>query len=314
MNLILSTTAPIFLLIFIGHIATRGGIIPQSALPGMSKFVLFLALPALIFSKLSSMPISTIINLEFMGVYAIGCFGALILSLLFSLYISKTPALLSSIKSLGSAQPNSAFIGLPVMLQFFETPVTQAFAMVLLVENILLFPLGLAMIEMANQRSSAATSLAMLKPIVSKVAKNPIILGVFCSVIFSVFNLQLPDFANQSLNLLGAGATPLALIIIGGSLVGVSVRANIPDIALVSICKLIIAPSITALTVILAFPDMQLQLKQAVILFAAIPMFSTFPIIGGQYGYQGFCSAALLATTVLAFFSVSTVLYLIQFL
>lgn len=314
MNLILNTTAPIFLLIFIGYTATRAGIIPKNALPGMSKFVLYLSLPALIFSKLSVMPISNIINFEYMSAYAVGCLGALIGSLLFSLYVTKTPALLSCIKSLGSAQPNSAFIGLPVMLQFFTTPVTQAFAMVLLVENILIFPLGLAMIEMANQSSSKGLTLATFKPIAAKILKNPIIQGVFISVIFSVFNLRLPDFATTALAVLGSGATPLALIIIGGSLVGVSIRANVADIALVSGFKLVVAPILTALTVLLAFPDMQLPLKQAVILFAAIPMFSTYPIIGGQYNMQAFCSAALLVTTVLAFFSVSTVLFLIQFL
>ena len=284
MHLILSITAPIFLLIFIGYIATRTGLITPSALAGMSKFVLYLSLPALIFSKLSVVPISAIINLQYMGAYAAGCLGAFFCALLISHYFTKTPALLSCVKSLGSAQPNSAFIGLPVMLQFFTNPITQTFAMVLLVENILIFPLGLAMIEMANQRSSQGFSLAILRPVATKILKNPIIQAVILSVLFSVLNLEIPDFAGHALTLLGAGATPLALIIIGGSLVGVSIRAYFSDIALVAICKLIVAPLLTALVVVLAVPDMDLQLKQAVILFAAIPMFSTYPIIGGLYG------------------------------
>lgn len=316
MTAILNITAPIFLIIFVGYVTVRYGLIPQSALPGMSRFVLYLALPALIFSKLSMMPISELLDLQYIISYSVGCLGVIIAAILVNRFLLKSSLLFSGIKAVGSAQPNSAFIGLPVVMQFFDSPPAQAFAMVLMVENIIALPLALAFIESASAKegSERKISLVMALSIGKRVILNPIILSVIIGVAFSLFGLRLPEFIQQGLSLMGNGSTPVALIIIGGSLVGVSIRSSLADIALVSGAKLLLHPLLVALMVIYVFPDMSLELKQAVILFAASPMFSTYPIIGGQYGYQSFCSSTLLVATVMGFLSISTVLSLVPLL
>jgi len=49
------------------------------------------------------------------------------------------------------------------------------------------------------------------------------------------------------------------------------------------------------------------DLKVAVIIFASVPMFSIYPIIGGEYGEQSFCASTLLITTVLSFFHIECI-------
>ncbi|WP_290701073.1 AEC family transporter [Amphritea sp.] len=311
---IINITAPIFLIILFGFIAVRSTLIPKSALSGMSKFVLFMALPALIFSKISEMPISELVDMQYILSYSAGCLGVLVLGILANRFVLQSTSIFAGIKGLGSALPNSAFIGLPVMLQFFQSPPAQAFAMVILVENIILFPVALAFIEFASAKEGEhkKISLGMVSSIGKKVMLNPIIQSVICGVVFSLSGLALPEFAEQGLVLLGAGSAPVALIIIGGSLVGVSIRSSLADIAIVSGFKLLLHPLIVGLMVVFVFPGMATEMKQAAVLFAASPMLSIYPIIGGQYGYQTFCSGALLVATILSFFSVSVVLSLLH--
>lgn len=46
----------------------------------------------------------------------------------------------------------------------------------------------------------------------------------------------------------------------------------------------------------------------ATVIFAAMPMLSIYPVLGQKYGVDGFCAATLLVTTILSFFTISTLL------
>lgn len=76
MQTILNITAPLFLLILVGYLIVKSGIMPREALPGMSRYVLYLALPLLVFQKISQLDIRQIIDVDYMLIYGIGCLAA----------------------------------------------------------------------------------------------------------------------------------------------------------------------------------------------------------------------------------------------
>ncbi|BBB27101.1 AEC family transporter [Amphritea japonica] len=307
---ILSITAPIFLLILIGFVSTRGGIIPREALPGMSRFVLYLALPVLMFQKISQLDISQIIDLDYILVYAAGGLFSFVSVFAISRWMLKDSISFSGLKGFGSACPNSAFIGLPVMLQYFvDDAPTQAFAMVLIVENIILFPVAFALMETQGEAGSGLRK--VVKTVISRLAKNPIIIAVLLGVLAVLTGFHAPGFLGRGMDLLAGAAAPVALIIIGGSLAGVAFSATFKDILMISGFKLLLQPLLVLCLVIFVVPDMDLVLKQAAVIFSASPMLSIYPIVGGQYGQQSYCSGVLMVTTILAFFSISIVLSLL---
>ena len=53
------------------------------------------------------------------------------------------------------------------------------------------------------------------------------------------------------------------------------------------------------------------QMKTAVLLNAAMPMMSMYPILGLRYGREGICAAAVFAATLCSFFTISAALWLI---
>lgn len=309
---ILNVTAPIFLLILVGFVIVKSGIMPREALPGMSRYVLFLALPLLVFQKISQMDIRRIVDADYMLVYGIGCLAAFALVYGVSRYLQQDSVSFAGLKSLGGSFPNSAFIGFPILLQYFDSPPTQAFVMTMLVENILLFPVAFALMETTEDRSADMKQLVVT--VTARVLKNPIIIAVCAGVAASLTGLTPPQFVDHGMSLLASSAAPVALVIIGGSLAGVTFSVKLRDVLLISGVKLVFQPLLMLLLVLFLVPDLDPVLKQAAVIFAAAPMMSMFPIIGGQYGHQSWCSGVLLMTTVMAFFSVTLMMSLLQFL
>lgn len=306
MDAVLNITAPIFFLILLGYLAVRFKLLPALSLPGLSRFVLYLALPALVFTKLLSMDLGKSINLSYMVVYALGGLATISAAILASHWLFKDNWVASGVRGLGATMPNSAFIGFPVLLQFFQHAPTQAFAMSIMVENIILMPVGLIFVEaMYGKNSPNGTGVVL--PIIKRVGSNPIILSVFAGLIGSSIGFSLPVFASRGLEMLALASAPVALIVIGGSLVGVSIKGNLRQISLVAIGKLVFFPFVV-ITLLSFTPNLSSELKTAVIVFSAVPMFSIYPIIGDKYGERSFCASTLLITTVASFFTLSIIL------
>ncbi|WP_421856637.1 AEC family transporter [Marinomonas sp.] len=306
MEAVINITAPIFLLILMGFLAVRYAFIPQNAVAGLSRFVLYLALPALIFTKLSSMELNEVLHFDYIAVYAVGGLISFTVTVLLSWRLLKSNLVDAGVRGVGATMSNSAFIGFPILLQFFDTPLTQAFLMSLMVENIILMPICLIFIEtMLGKSESNGKSLFLV--VLKRITTNPLLITLVTGLIFTVFDLSLPSFVGRGLDLLAAAAASAALIVIGGSLVGVSIRGQWPPILLAAFGKLVLFPIVVTLLLLLV-PNMPNDLKIAVVIFAAVPMFSSYPIICGEYGARSFCASTLLITTVLSFFTLSVLL------
>tara|TARA_R110001632_G_scaffold50409_4_gene125999 strand:- start:26857 stop:27789 length:933 start_codon:yes stop_codon:yes gene_type:complete len=306
MEAVINITAPIFFLIFLGYLGIRLRFIPKALLPGLSRFVMYFALPALVFTKLLSMDLNELINPQYIMVYTVGGLSSFVFTIVLSRMVFRDQWEACGIRGLGSSMSNSAFIGFPILLQFFDHPMMHAFAMAVMVENVILFPVGLIFIETVLGKRNA-NGKPILLPVIKRIATNPIILAVFTGVVCSSLGLVLPVFIERGLGMLATGSAPAALIVIGGSLVGLSIKGSLGQMSLVAFSKLIFFPLIVTALLLLT-PNMPSDLKVAVIIFASVPMFSIYPIIGGEYGEQSFCASTLLITTVLSFFTLSVLL------
>jgi malonate transporter len=111
------------------------------------------------------------------------------------------------------------------------------------------------------------------------------------------------------LDMLARASTPVALIVIGGTLVCLEVRKMVGDIAAISLGKLVIHPVLVAGLVMLLLPDD--PLGRVGIVLAAAPMFSVYPIIGQRYGQEDLCAAALFVATAASFLTLNLLLWLI---
>ena len=62
MSSILSVTVPFFALVLCGYLAARFRLLPESAIPGLNIYVLFFALPCMLYRFGSSLPVAQLID------------------------------------------------------------------------------------------------------------------------------------------------------------------------------------------------------------------------------------------------------------
>jgi hypothetical protein len=95
--------------------------------------------------------------------------------------------------------------------------------------------------------------------------------------------------------------------------VGLPRKGNVVLAAQIAFGKLVVFPAIaiatlaTAAALVLPLPEE--RMVAALILTAALPMFSIFPVLAQEYGQGGAASLAMLATTALSFFTLSGLLW-----
>lgn len=81
---ILAITGPIYITIVLGFITTRLGLFSKADMHVLGRFVINLALPALLFNALAQRPIGDILNSRYLLIYAVGSLVTVALAVLWA--------------------------------------------------------------------------------------------------------------------------------------------------------------------------------------------------------------------------------------
>ena len=115
MQAILAVTVPFFALVLAGYLAAHRHVLPESAIPGLNAFVLYFALPCLLFRFGASTPIFELLNPAVLGVYVV-C-ALLIVFFTIALTLRKPVGLKdAAFGALVAAFPNTGFMGVPLLV------------------------------------------------------------------------------------------------------------------------------------------------------------------------------------------------------
>jgi malonate transporter len=304
---ILLKTAPIFCLIGLGFAAVKYQLMPQEALQGLGRFVLYFTLPALIFSTLIHMDLTEIFEPDFLIMYGAGSVLAFALGALTARFVSKNDLTGCGVKGLGWSVSNSAFFGLPVLLLVLPEPATVAFSMGLIIENLIVFPIGLITIELGQGTQGGRSVWHIWGTVIKRVIKNPLIIAISAGFLGSALHIRPPEFLDTTFSMLAGASATTALFVIGGSLVGTTLKGSVVDISSVIGGKLFLHPLCVALASFLV-PGIDPQFRLAAILMAAMPMMSIYPIIGGNYGYRSLCASILMGATLGSFITIAMIM------
>lgn len=297
----LALTGPVYLLIAAGYIAVRTGVFAQAELRVLGRFVIQLALPALLFKSLSQSPRPDGPEGRYLLAYAAGSLASLALVSLWARRVRGQSPAAATLSGLGAAASNSGLIGYPIVAQWLGPTAGVGLALCMLVENLLVIPLGLAL---ADQGSEKRPWRQVLAQAVATWARHPMIIAIVLGFGSAMAGWAPPDWGARAVNILAAAASPVALFVIGGSLLGVRLQGQRQDIAGVALAKLLLHPACVLLAMGL-LPLLPAPLRSAGVLFAAMPMLSIYPLVAMKHGLEGRSAAILLCATVAAFVTIS---------
>lgn len=308
---ILSITGPIYFIIFLGYLTTRSGLFAKSEMQVIGKFVINLAIPALLFKVSSERELGEIINTSYLLVYLAGSLFALGAGYFWSRRLSGYSATVATLNALGISSSNSGFIGFPILLLYMQPVAGICFALNIIVENLVILPLILALAEQSLGGNLPWYRIFLRS--MSRLAVNPMIIALTAGLIVSVAHINLPVIITRSVDLLAVSCSTLALFFIGGTLVGVRSKGNVSRISLIVFGKLIFHPLAVFFAIILlpllGLPPLETPMAGAAVIMAAVPMLSIYSIFAFKYGEEEVCSAALLITTLISFFTLSLLLW-----
>lgn len=303
---ILGITGPIYILMALGYATTRWGVFARSDMRVLGRFVVMVALPALLFNALSRRPVAEIFNASFLMAFAVGSLAVMAMGMVWARRVRRKSLSASAYVGMGMACPNSGFIGFPLVLQVVGPVAAVGLALVMIVENFLLLPLVLAVADADTPQGGRVwqTALRSLRGL----AFNPMIWGIVAGFLFAWFGWHLPAPVARTVDLLAGACGALALFVIGGSLSGLKVDGLWADVLAIAWGKLLLHP-LAVLAMVALLPPMPAELRTAVVVFAAVPMLGIYPILAQRHGHDHMAAAAQLGTTVASFFTLTSLLW-----
>ncbi len=294
---VLQIVAPVFAIIAAGFAALRLGYLEASALAGLSAFVLRVALPALVFHALAGAPVGETMDARYLAGY---CAGSLAMFALGYLWARRDghDAAIGAMQGLGMSVSNSGSVGYPIAALVIGVGAAPVLAQTMIVENLILLPIGLTIAEMAGARGGSLT--AVLTGIGRTLIRNPLLIAIAAGIAVAASGLTLPFVAARPVALLGTAAVPLALFVVGGRLALLGEAGGAPrEVARIVAGKLIGHPLAVGAALML-MPGLDPVLLAGGLIFAAAPMMSIYPIFGARFGMAELSARSLLAATVCA--------------
>jgi hypothetical protein len=307
---ILGITGPIYLAIALGYVFTRQGMFAISDMHVFGKFTLNLALPALLFNALSQRQIGEILNGDYLLAYAMGSLVVALGGLFWARKVKGHSLSYSSMMAMGMSCPNSGFVGYPIMLLTLGPVAGVALALNMVVENLLMLPFLLAV---ANAEGGPAGQWKqVMTQTLKNLLKNPMIWGIVGGFAFSLLDLKLSAPLARTVNLFAQASMVLSLFVIGGSLVGLKAEGLKGTVTQITFGKLFLNPLAMWVVLSLVVPVADPALRSAALLSGALPMLGIFTILSQRHGHGAISAAALLLTTIVSFFTLSSLLLVLQ--
>lgn len=311
---ILPITGPIYITILIGYLATRYGLFAKADMIVIGKFTVNLALPGLIFHSLSEKQFGDILNTSYLAAYLAGSLTAAAVGYLWSRGIRRNEAVVATCDALGMSCSNSGFIGFPILLLFLAPIAAICLALNMIVENLIMLPLFLALAE--NSSGERMSWHRLYAQTFKRLSRNPLVIALLAGLLVSVSGIELPVIAKRTVNLFAVASGVLSLFFIGGTLVDVPIKKMGIRIATITIGKLIFHPLAVFLMITLlpvaGLAPLTPDMTHAAVIMAAVPMLSIYSILALKYGQAHVCSAAMLITTIVSFFTLSLLLWALK--
>jgi hypothetical protein len=276
---ILSIVAPIFALVAAGYAARKIGVMGQPAVAELNRFVVYLALPALLFDVMAHASWSDLAQPGFIAAFGLAC-GFVFYATVGGSLLAGRPLASASIEGLLGAYANTAYIGFPVLMMVYGrdslVPVTIASILTVCV----LFASAIVLIEIGSQSERRPFRLA--RKVAASLVRNPLLIAPVLGIAYGATGLGLPAAADTFLKLLGGAASPLALVVIGlflaepRPIAAADARASLAFAAV----KLFVHPALTwGLATAFSVPP---RLTAMAVLLAALPT-GTGPFMLAEY-------------------------------
>ena len=314
---ILAVTFPFFALVLCGYVAARTRLLPLDAVPGLNMFVLYFALPCMLYRFGSAKPAAQLFNPVI----------ALLWLLAAALIVAATAGWArrqggswpdAAMGALVAAFPNSGFMGVPLILALLGAGAVGPVMATLLVDLVVTTSLCIGLSQWG-----AAGELGPAKAVgraLQGVLRNPMPWSILLGALAGALGFALWAPLGKTVQLLADAASPVALFTIGAVLARSQMRpattagqAAPRDVGVLAATKLLHPLLVWTMgTLAVRAGALDTSALTPLVLVAALPAASNVSLLAERFGADnGRVARVILWSTALAFFSFSTAVALL---
>jgi predicted permease len=295
--------------------------LPFEAIPGLNGFVLFFALPCMLFQFGAKTPIAQLLDASafFMYLFCALVMVAFVVAITLNKRFGWNDA---AFGALVGAFPNTGFMGVPLLVALLGTAAAGPAIVTIVIDMVITTSLCIALSRLDGAGQQGVGQAA--KNALLGVVKNPLPWAILLGTLFSAFQIELPGPVEKTVGLLGDAASPVALFTIGAVLARSQKIAHHEqhgpltwkDYVPVALIKLFLHP-VLVLVVGLAAISMGVPIDafalKVMVLVAALPSASNVAMLSERFGADnGRIARIILVSTAAAFLTFSGAVALLQ--
>ncbi|MGV3649851.1 MAG: AEC family transporter [Devosia sp.] len=283
----LLTVLPIFALVLTGWLAARFKALGPNATRELNRFVVYLALPSLLFGIMARSKPAEIWQPGFIIAFLVGT--GIVFGFVLWLRLRRGEGLaIATVDALSASYPNTGFMGFPLAAALFGDIGLAPTLVAAILTACVLFGFALVLMAIATRQKERSPLSAL-----GSVLKSPLLLAPALGAVVMLSGWPLPEPADDFVTLLGAAASPCALVTLGLFLAqsqGAGASGTGRRIGEIVGLKLIVQP---ALTFVVAGPLLGLppHLVALAVVLAGLPT-GTGPFMLAELHGQGQRTAA----------------------
>ncbi len=298
---------PIFALVLAGWLARRIGVLGPNATTELNRFVVYLALPALLFDITSHAHGNELWQPGFIAVFGLGTLLVFAVTVVVRRRGVRHLAD-AAIDGLNAGYANTAYMGFPITLAVLGPQALAPTTIASIITVCVLFGIAIILIEIGLQSEARALHLAM--KVGRSLAGNPLLVAPVLGAVFPLTGIALPAPAEAFLKMLGGAASPCALVALGLFLAAKteSQARTGGSTALLVVLKLVLHP-IAVWVLATAVFHLTPTLTRTAVLLAALPTGTGPFMLAEFYGREAaVTSRVILISTMISILTVSAYL------
>ena len=292
--------AVILLLILVGYFTVKKGMFTKESLGSITSFLLYIVTPCLLVSSFLSAEPGKLDGWTMLLAVVLPALSIVISIAVSYLFFRREPLGRRRVLRFSTVFCNVGFMGIPLVEGIVGSEGVLYGSFFIAVFNIFCWTYGYVMMGGGKVRLKA-------------LLLNPGIIGIAIGLPLYLLNVPVPALIERPVELLSALNTPLAMIVVGGYIAQVKLRAFVSDLAVykMAVLRLVVAPLLYLALVWLLRPDETLLMST--VIQAATPVAANCVLFAVQFGSDAeLASKSVAVSTALSVVTIPLLTVLVQ--
>ncbi|MCS7138614.1 MAG: AEC family transporter, partial [Crenarchaeota archaeon] len=272
------TTVPILLLIFLGYLSRKTGLLKKGDERVFSTYVYYFALPSLFLVDLSEIDF-TWKHVEFIlaGIMPIFIISVIYVLIRLALRLSRNTLYLLMLTTVFGS---TAFYGIPFLMFAFPNIIEHLATLAAASISAVGVSISILLLELYRLETPSLTK--SLKILGIRLSKNPLILSVLIGFLLSLVNIDIPSPLSTMLRMLGNTTATVAIFLLGTLLYGKKCVRLKESIGL-SLLRIIFLPTISLfISLWIGLPFLE---RTVLIVMHSVPLAVSMIILSDRYNF-----------------------------